>query len=478
MADLPPVEAYSGESGRIPPQNLEAEESVLCGILLWNDRLDDVIPVLRPGMFYREKHRCIYAAMLALSDRNEPIDLVTLAGELKSSGMLEAVGGETFLVYLSGRVSTAANIVHYAQSVKDKAILRDLIGLGTDIVGECFKPDAEPGRVLGIGDKGLNEIQLEGVRDRLVYADSAAREEMRDLELRAEASKNWDIIGIPTGLIDMDRQGAMQRGDLIVLAARPGMGKTGLGLNIAWHVGTRPEKDAGWAAIFSMEMGRGQVAGRLVCADAGLDTRRYREGRLQDGEIAKAFESIAQLTSSRIVIDDGAAQTVREIRAKCRRLRRKSGPLDLILIDYLGLLGAEDEGFRRGSLVQWIGEQTRALKELAKEMDSPVLLIHQLNREVEKRVDKRPVMSDLRDSGNIEQDADVVWFVYRPAYYERQKPGYKYQQYDPAEVNWAKNRNGPVDPVFLTFRAESTRFYDAIPERAAAPAAPAKQYKD
>ncbi len=408
---------------KLPPQNLEAEEFVLGGILLDNDACNRAVEVgLRPDDFYRESHRKIFGAMLDLAERGTPVDAVTLGESLRQQGQLQAVGGASFIAELTDRVPSAANVAHHARIVKEKAILRGLISTSTEIATQAY----------------------EGRQDVEQFLDDAERKEM--------------ITGVPTGFHDLDRLTAgLQRSDLIIIAGRPGMGKTALALNIATHAALQTQMAV---AVFSLEMSKEQLTLRMLCSEALINYANVRSGHLREQDFTKLTKAAGRLWEAQIFIDDTAGLSVLELRAKARRLMREtSGALGLIVVDYMQLMRGSG---RTDSREQEISEISRSLKALAKDLRVPVVALSQLNRQVESRVGNRPQLADLRESGAIEQDADVIAFVYREVVYNREIVGTNEEK--EAEIIVAKQRNGPTDTVRVVFRGEFMRFEDhALP---------------
>ena len=442
---------------KLPPQNLEAEEFVLGGILLDNDACNRAVEVgLRPDDFYREAHRKIFGAMLDLAERGTPVDAVTLGESLRQQGQLQAVGGASFIAELTDRVPSAANVAHHARIVKEKAILRGLISTSTEIETQAydgrqdieqFLDDAER-RIFGIAEQKFRPSFYK-MRDLLV-------ESLKDVERLYERKEL--ITGVPTGFHDLDRLTAgFQRSDLIIVAGRPGMGKTALALNIATHAALQANIAV---AIFSLEMSKEQLTLRMLCSEALINYANVRSGHLREQEFTKLTKAAGRLWEAQIFIDDTAGLSVLELRAKARRLMREtSGNLGLIVVDYLQLMRGSG---RTDSREQEISEISRSLKALAKEMRVPVVALSQLNRQVETRAGNRPQLADLRESGAIEQDADVIAFVYREVVYNREIVGTDEEK--EAEIIVAKQRNGPTDTVRVVFRGEYMRFEDhALP---------------
>lgn len=438
----------------MPPQSVEAETSVLGGLLLDPNSIAHVADILEPADFYRREHHLIYVAMLDLFNRNEPIDLVTLAEELKEAGHLESVGGEPYLYELAEAVPTAAHVRHYARIVKEKALLRQLIGASTEIIESCYEPGREAEELLDEAERRIFAIAEHQIKEDFVDANTLAKlgmQRLDELSTRGEA-----ITGISTGFTDLDRMTAgLQRSDFIVVAARPSMGKTALCLNIAQHVAQNERKVV---AFFSLEMPKEQLVLRLFASGAKIDFHKVRTGMLTDEDYARISRAAARFSESQLYIDDTPAISVMELRAKARRLQADRG-LDMVVIDYLQLMQGR-RGSNEPSRQQEISEISRALKALAKELDVPVIAISQLSRAVEARQDKRPQLSDLRESGAIEQDADLVIFVYRDDVYRKEETP---SQASETEIIIGKQRNGPTGTVKLTFLKRFVRFENYAP---------------
>jgi replicative DNA helicase len=433
---------------RVPPQNLAAESSVLGGVLIDNDAINRVLEVLAADDFYREAHRKIFRAMIELSDRNEPVDLITLSDHLKAKGDLEAVGGSAYLASLADAVPTAANITHYARIVKEKAILRNLISAATDIATRGFEERGDVEEFLDGAEKVIFDIAERKIKGSFVIVGDMIKDSIKMVEKLYERKEL--VTGVPTGFKDLDKLTAgLQASDLIIVAGRPSMGKTALCLNVAAHAAY-----AGvGVAVFSLEMAKEQLVLRMLCSDARVDNSRVRAGYLRESEFPRLVNAAGRLAELPIYIDDTPAISVLELRAKARRLvRDRERKIGLIVVDYLQLMRGMGTAANRE---QEISEISRSLKSLAKELAIPVIGISQLNRRVEDRSDKRPMMADLRESGAIEQDADVIIFIYREEVYNKNSPDKGI-----AEVIVAKQRNGPTDTVRLTFLDEITRFED------------------
>lgn len=441
---------------KLPPQSLEAEMSILGGILIDNDAINRVLEILEPTDFYREAHRKIFDAMLELTDRREPCDLITLTDTLKRRGELDVSGGAAYLATLVDYVPTAANIGYYCKIVKEKALNRRLITVATDIVTKGYDEQADVNEMLDGAQKALFDLAENKLRPQYFPVKAIIKDTFKMLQTLYE--KKEQITGIPTGYIDLDHMTAgFQPGDLIIIAARPSMGKTTLALNIASHASAEA-KNRVPSVIFSLEMGKEQLVMRLLSSLARVDAGRMRTGHFHDTDWPRLQRAADTLFKANIFIDDTPAISVLELRAKARRLKSEHD-LGLIIIDYLQLMrGSANPESRQ----QEISEISRSLKALAKELNVPVVALSQLNRSLENRSDKRPMMSDLRESGAIEQDADVIMFVYRESVYCehcRKKDGSCTADHERnAEVIIGKQRNGPIGTVELTFMGEHTRF--------------------
>jgi len=441
-------------SHRLPPQSLEGEMSVLGGVLLENEALNKALEVLRPEDFYRDAHRKIFTALISLSEKNEPADLVTLTAELKVQGDLDAVGGSSYLATLVDYVPTAANIAYYAKLVKEKSVARRLISVATNIATRGFEGgDVEES--LDWAEKQIFDIA--GMRMRPSYF--ATRDILKDTFKTIEMLYNRKeaVTGVPTGFEDLDKMTAgLQAGDLLIIAGRPSMGKTAFALNVVEHAAIHSENKVA-TLFFSLEMSKEQLVQRMLCSLSKVDASRLRTGHLGESDWPKLTTGAGLLSDANIYIDDTPSISVLELRAKSRRLKAEKN-LGLIVIDYLQLMSGNNSENRQ----QEISDISRSLKALAKELKVPVVALSQLNRSLENRTDKRPIMADLRESGAIEQDADVIMFVYREAVYcesckSREKTCDKGHDKD-AEIVIGKQRNGPIGTVHLTFRGEYTRF--------------------
>ncbi len=430
--------------------------SVLGGILLENDALNKALELLRPEDFYRESHRKIFSALIDLSDRGEPADLVTLTSMLQTKGELEEVGGSSYLGVLVDYVPTAANISYYCRMVKEKSLARHMINVATEIASRGYDGgDIES--TLDWAEKSIFEIS--GMKSSPSYFST--REIMQETFKNIETlyQRKELVTGVPTGFTDLDTMTAgMQPSDLVIIAGRPSMGKTAFILNIVENAGVRATPPVS-TLVFSLEMSKEQLVQRMLCSVSRVDASRLRTGHLVDSDWGKLTDGADVLSSAPIYIDDTPAITVLELRAKARRLKAEKN-LGLVVVDYLQLM----QGHNSESRQQEISEISRSLKALAKELKIPVIALSQLNRSLENRTDKRPIMADLRESGAIEQDADVIMFIYREAVYcedckSRDRTCDKDHEKD-AEIVIGKQRNGPIGTVHLTFQGQFTRFED------------------
>ncbi|WP_226618920.1 replicative DNA helicase [Cytobacillus firmus] len=431
---------------RLPPQNIEAEQAVLGAIFLEPSSLTQASEILIPEDFYRAAHQKIFNVMLKLSDQGKAVDLVTVTEDLSAAKLLEDTGGVSYLSELAGSVPTAANIEYYAKIVEEKSLLRRLIRTATGIAQDGYTREDEVEVLLGEAEKNIMEVAqrknagaFHNIKDVLVRTYDNI-EEMHN--------RKGDITGIATGFTELDRMTAgFQRNDLIIVGARPSVGKTAFALNIAQNVATKTGENV---AIFSLEMGAEQLVMRILCAEGNIDAQRLRTGSLTDEDWGKLTMAMGSLSNAGIFIDDTPGVRIQDIRSKCRRLKQEHG-LGMILIDYLQLiLGSGRSGENRQ---QEVSEISRSLKQLARELQVPVIALSQLSRGVEQRQDKRPMMSDIRESGSIEQDADIVAFLYRDDYYDKES-----EDKNIIEIIIAKQRNGPVGTVQLAFVKEYNKF--------------------
>ncbi|UCD79435.1 MAG: replicative DNA helicase [Desulfobacterales bacterium] len=441
----------------LPPQNIEAEEAILSAILVDNDALLDVIETLAAGDFYRTAHQKIYAAIVDLFDKAEPVDLVTLANKLKEKGQLEEVGGASYLARLVDAVPLAVNALHYAKIVHDKASLRRLIEKANAIVKRCFEERGNADDVIDYAEAAIFEISEKKARQSFFPLSKIILSNIETLE---EKQGNRSLVtGVPTGFTHLDNlTSGLQSSDLIILAARPSMGKTALALNIARNAAV---DTAVPVAIFSLEMSKEQLSLRMLCSEARIDSSRLKGGFFSMEDWHRLTDAAGILSEAPIYIDDSPSLTAMEIRAKARRLKMDKN-IGLIIIDYLQLMQGR-VGAERRDLE--ISEISRALKALAKELELPVVALSQLNRMLEQRTDKRPRLSDLRESGALEQDADVVAFIYRDEVYNKEEDN---PSRGIAEILLSKQRNGPTGDIYLTFLNSYTRFENLASEEALA----------
>jgi replicative DNA helicase len=431
---------------RIPPQNIEAEQAVLGAVFLDPSALTLASEILIPEDFYRAAHQKIFHAMLKVADKGEPVDLVTVTAELADAKMLEEVGGVSYLSELADAVPTAANVEYYARIVEEKSILRRLIRTATSIAQDSYTREDEVDVLLNEAEKKIMEVSqrkhsgtFQNIKDVLVQTYD---------NIEMLHNRKGEITGIPTGFTELDRMTAgFQRSDLIIVAARPSVGKTAFALNIAQNVATKTNENV---AIFSLEMSAQQLVMRMLCAEGNINAQNLRTGKLTAEDWGKLTMAMGSLSNAGIYIDDTPSIRVSEIRAKCRRLKQESG-LGMVLIDYLQLI--QGSGRNRENRQQEVSEISRALKALARELEVPVIALSQLSRSVEQRQDKRPMMSDIRESGSIEQDADIVAFLYRDDYYDKDS-----ENKNIIEIIIAKQRNGPVGTVQLAFIKEYNKF--------------------
>ncbi|MFO1283501.1 MAG: replicative DNA helicase [Burkholderiales bacterium] len=436
---------------RLPPHSLEAEQAVLGGLLLDNDAADRVGDVVSAVDFYSDAHRVVFEHAVRLIGEGRPADAVTLAESLASAGRLDYVGGLAYLGALVQSVPTAANIRHYAQIVRDRSVLRQLASTAGEIAESAYQPmGRSSSQLLDEAETKVMHIAEAGSRGRKQYAKvgdllEGVVERIEELYSREHPT---DVTGLATGFADLDRMTAgLQAGDLVIVAGRPSMGKTALAVNIGEHVALESKRPV---AIFSMEMGANQLALRLIGSVGRLPSQNLRTGRLQAEDWTRLSSALGRLAEAPILIDETPALTVMELRSRARRIARAPSPLGLVIVDYLQLMQASTQGENRATE---ISEISRSLKALAKELSVPVIALSQLNRSLEQRPNKRPVMSDLRESGAIEQDADVILFIYRDEVYNPET-----QDKGVAEIIIGKQRNGPIGTVRLTFLGEYTRF--------------------
>jgi replicative DNA helicase len=444
---------------RVPPQNIEAEQAVLGSIFLDADTLVEAMEYIEPKDFYRRSHQIIFQTMMTLSDRNEAIDVVTIKDRLEQENLLEDVGGLSYLSDLALAVPTAANVVYYAKIVEQKALLRNLIQTATNIVTQGFEQGEDVETILDDAERSILEVSEKRNRSGFLSIADVLNTTIANIDQLYQNDE--EITGLPTGYQALDKMTAgLQPEELIILAARPAVGKTAFALNIAQNIGTKTDRSV---AIFSLEMGAESLVNRMLCAEGSIEASHLRTGQLSEEEWQNLIIAMGSLSRANIYIDDTPGIKITEIRAKCRKLAQEKGNLGLILIDYLQLI----EGTGRENRQQEVSEISRQLKKLAKELKVPVIALSQLSRGVEQRQDKRPVLSDIRESGSIEQDADIVAFLYRDDYYEREGSDNDDREApevdNVVEVIIEKNRSGARGTVELLFIKEYNKFSSLSP---------------
>lgn len=439
------IEAYA--LGRVPPHSIEAEQSVLGAMILNKEAINVAIEQLYPDDFYQEANKEIFEAIIELFNRSEPIDIVTLSEELRRRGTLDKLGGVTYLAELSGGVAIVSNVKYYCDIIKGKSILRQLISSCDKVIGKSYEDSEEVSKIIELAEKSIFDITQGRQRGGFVPLKQVLLDGFSKIE--EMAAHQGELTGLTTGFIDIDQKlSGMQDSDLILLAARPSMGKTALGINIAVNSAI---KASARVAIFSLEMSKEQLVQRMIGSVSHVDLQKIIGGRLDEEEWIKIIDAMGPLSQAQIFIDDTAGLSLVEMKAKCRRLKMEQ-ELDLIVIDYLQLM--ESDG-RQENRQQEISAISRGLKALAKEMKCPVIALSQLSRAPELRSDHRPILSDLRESGAIEQDADVVLFLYRDEYYHEDS-----DKKNIGEVIIAKHRNGPTGTVELVWKKEFTKFFN------------------
>ena len=441
------MEDLDVSSHKLPPQNIEAEQSVLGGILIENEAINKVMELLSPDDFYREAHHKIYHALINLSERDEPADLITLTNELRNLDQLDSIGGASYLASLIDSVPTAANIEYYAKIVKEKAILRQLIQTSTEIITQSYQDRGDVEAFLDEAERAIFQISENKVRPSFYPIREIVKQSFKTLERLYE--KKELVTGVPSGFKELDRMTAgFQSSDLIIVAGRPSMGKTAFCLNLAQYASIERKIPV---AIFSLEMSKEQLVIRLLCSEAQVEGTRLRTGFLNESDWPRLTLAAGNLSDAPIFIDDSAALSVLELRAKARRLNAEHG-LGMLIVDYLQLMKGRT---RVESRQQEISEISRSLKALAKELNIPVIAVSQLSRKTEERQGMRPQLSDLRESGAIEQDADLILFIYRDEVYNRSEDN---PNRGKAEVVIGKQRNGPIGKIDLAFLDKFTAF--------------------
>lgn len=452
------VKELVADMGKLPPQAVEMEEAVLGALMLEKDALTNVVDILKPESFYKDVHQKVYRAILALFSRSEPIDILTVTNELRSSGELEFVGGAFFVTSLTTRVNSAANIEYHARIIAQMAIKRELIRIASEIHRDAFEDTTDVFMLLDKVQQAIFQVSESNIKKNYQDMRSIMREAIE--ELQAKKDHKDGLTGVPSGFTDLDRlTSGWQKSDLIIMAARPGMGKTAFVVSAARNAAVRFNMGV---AIFSLEMSAIQLVNRLISAEAELESEKLKKGNLLEYEWQQLHSRIGALTEAPIFIDDTPALSILELRAKCRRLKAQHD-VQMIIIDYLQLMSGDSGGKAGGggNREQEIASISRGLKQLAKELNVPVIALSQLSRAVETRGgDKKPMLSDLRESGSIEQDADMVVFLYRPEYYGITQDEEGRPVTGMGEVIIAKHRNGSLDSVFLKFIGKYTKFAD------------------
>lgn len=435
---------------RVPPQNVEAEQSVLGAMMIEREAISKVSEILHPDDFYREAHRLIYNAMMELFNKNEAVDLVTVVEVLRRDEKLEAAGGIAYVSALANSVPTAANVTYHARIVEEKALLRQLINTATHVAGMGYEANEEVTVIMDKAEKMILEVASRKAGQEFASIKNIIFDVFD--KVSELYSSRGGITGLPTGFKDLDKlTSGLQPSDLILIAARPSMGKTAFVLNIAQNIAIKEKKAV---AFFSLEMSKEQLVQRMLCAEAPIDAQRLRIGELENSDWDKLVRAADRLAAAPIFIDDTAGITVMEMRSKARRLKIEHD-LQLIIIDYLQLMQGSSGSSKNENRQQEISEISRSLKALARELKVPVIALSQLSRGVESRQVKKPMLSDLRESGSLEQDADIVAFIYREDYYEPET-----ERKNITDIIVAKHRNGPVDSVQLFFHKQFTKFSD------------------
>ena len=439
---------------RVPPQSIEAEQSVLGAMLIDKEAIAKVTEVLNADDFYREAHRVIFTAMLELYNKNEAVDLITVTDILRRDNKLEDIGGIAYITSLANIVLTAANVKYHADIVAEKSVLRQLVKVSTEIAAMGYEANDEVGVLLDTAESRILEISNRKKKADFTPISAVLMDSVQSIEKLL--NNKGGLTGIPTGFNDLDKlTSGLHPSDFIILAARPSMGKTALALNIVQNVALRAHKRVGGdprsVAFFSLEMSKEQLVNRMLCAEASIDSQRLRIGEMSDKDWDALWAACDTMSKAKIYIDDTAGITVMDMRSRARRLKAEHG-LHLIVVDYLQLMQGSGKRNTSGDRQQEVSEISRSLKALARELDVPVLALSQLSRGVEARQVKRPMLSDLRESGSLEQDADIVAFLYREDYYNPETENKH------TELIIAKHRNGPVDTVNLFFHKQFTKF--------------------
>lgn len=439
---------------RVPPQNIEAEQSVLGAMLIDKEAIAKATEILSADDFYREAHRVIFNAMLELYNKNEAVDMITVTDILRRDNKLEDIGGIAYITSLANVVLTAANVKFHADIVAEKSVLRQLVRVSTEIAAMGYEANDEVGTLLDTAESRILEIANKKKKSDFTPIGDVLMNAVQSIEKLLQ--NRGGLTGLPSGFNDLDKlTSGLHPSDFIILAARPSMGKTALALNIVQNVALRAHRRVGGdpksVAFFSLEMSKEQLVNRMLCAEANIDSQRLRVGEMTDKDWDALWEACDVMSKAKIYIDDTAGITVMDMRSRARRLKAEHG-LDLIVVDYLQLMQGSGKRNSSGDRQQEVSEISRSLKALARELDVPVIALSQLSRSVEARQVKRPMLSDLRESGSLEQDADIVAFLYREDYYNPETENKH------TELIIAKHRNGPVDTVNLFFHKQFTKF--------------------
>ena len=447
------------EGGKLPPQATDLEEAVLGALMLEKTAITEVAEILKVASFYKEAHQMIFQSMVDLFSRAEPIDILTVTSDLRKKAVLDVVGGAYYITQLTNKVSSAANIKYHAQIIAEKFLQRELIRISTEIQTEAFEDDKDAFELLDSSERKLFEVSQGNIKKDVRGINAVVKEAL--VEINSLKDKEGGMTGISSGFARLDKVTAgFQKSDLIIIAARPGMGKTALALSLARNASLIAEEKPRSIAIFSLEMSSKQLVTRMLSSEAEIEGDKLKRGTLADHEWQQLNTRIAKLNDAPIFIDDTPALTVFELRAKCRRLKQQHN-IEMIVIDYLQLMRGDDPNNKNGNREQEVSYVSRSLKALAKELDVPVIALAQLSRAGEKRGNTAtPMLSDLRESGSIEQDADMVMFIYRPEYYDLQEWEDGTPTHGQAELIIAKHRNGETAKIRLRYIGKYTKFAD------------------
>lgn len=441
--------------GKVPPQAPDLEEAVLGALMLEKDALTEVVEVLQPETFYVDKHKAIYTAIVDLFQLSDPIDLLTVINRLRTTGELERAGGEYYVAKLTSKVNSASNIEYHARIIAERAIKRSLIGIASEIEKDAYEETVDVFELLDRTEKHLFDVSESNIRKNYAGMHEIMREAIEQLEERRDQADG--LTGVASGFTALDRvTSGWQKSDLVIIAARPAMGKTAFILSAVRNAAVDFQVPC---AVFSLEMSSVQLVNRLISSEAELESDKIRKGNLEEYEWTQLHHKITKLDSAPIYIDDTPALSILELRAKCRKMKQQHG-IGMVVIDYLQLMHGDSGSRKTGNREQEIASISRALKNIAKELEVPVIALSQLSRAVESRTDKRPQLSDLRESGSIEQDADQVMFLYRPEYYGITEDEEGNPMTGVGEVIIAKNRHGSIEDVQLRFIGQFTKFCD------------------